>query len=86
MPLPPELRRRLDSPVADIVNVTGDKWASMLIGGTFLADFVPDGVEWVHLDIAGPSFLPKPTGYSPVGGTGYIVRTILAVLAGLAEG
>jgi leucyl aminopeptidase len=86
MPLPPELRRRLDSPVADIVNVTGDKWASMLIGGTFLADFVPDGVEWVHLDIAGPAFLAKPTGYSPVGGTGYIVRTILAVLAGLAEG
>ena len=86
MPLTPDLRPRLDSPVADIVNVTGDKWASMLIGGTFLADFVPAGVEWVHLDIAGPSFLDRPTGYHSVGGTGYIVRTILAVLAGLGEG
>jgi leucyl aminopeptidase len=85
MPLTPDLRRRLDSPVADIVNVTGDKWASMLMGGTFLADFVPVGVEWVHLDIAGPSFLSKPTGYHSVGGTGYIVRTILAVLAELGR-
>ncbi|HEU5268583.1 MAG TPA: leucyl aminopeptidase [Jatrophihabitans sp.] len=84
MPLGPELRRRLDSPVADIVNVTGDKWASMLIGGTFLADFVTDGVEWVHLDIAGPSFRDTPTGYYPVGATGYIVRTILGALDGLA--
>ena len=86
MPLTADLRPRLDSPVADIVNVTGDRWASMLIGGTFLADFVADGVEWVHLDIAGPSFLEKATGYHHVGGTGYIVRTILAALTGLAEG
>jgi len=85
MPLNPELRSRLDSPVADIVNVTGDRWASMLMGGIFLADFVADGVEWVHLDIAGPSYLEKATGYHPAGGTGFIVRTILAALSGLAE-
>ncbi len=86
MPLTADLRPRLDSPVADIVNVTGERWASMLIGGTFLADFVADGVEWVHLDIAGPAFLEKATGYHHVGGTGYIVRTILAALTELAEG
>jgi leucyl aminopeptidase len=86
MPLTADLRPRLDSPVADIVNVTGDRWASMLMGGTFLADFVPDGVEWVHLDIAGPAFLEKPRGYHHRGGTGYIVRTIVAALTGLAEG
>jgi leucyl aminopeptidase len=85
MPLTADLRPRLDSPVADIVNVTGDRWASMLMGGTFLADFVPDGVEWVHLDIAGPAFLDKPRGYHHRGGTGYIVRTIVAALTGLAE-
>jgi leucyl aminopeptidase len=86
MPLTPDLRPRLDSPVADIVNVTGDRWASMLMGGIFLADFVAEGVDWVHLDIAGPSFLEKATGYHQVGGTGFIVRTILAALSGLAEG
>ncbi|MFL6163127.1 MAG: leucyl aminopeptidase [Jatrophihabitantaceae bacterium] len=86
MPLTADLRRRLDSPVADIVNVTGDRWASMLMGGTFLADFVADGVQWVHLDIAGPAFLEKAGGYQHRGGTGYIVRTIVATLAGLAEG
>ena len=86
MPLTPDLRPKLDSPVADIVNVTGDRWASMLMGGVFLADFVAEGVDWVHLDIAGPSFLEKATGYHQVGGTGFIVRTILAALSGLAEG
>ncbi|HTZ44817.1 MAG TPA: leucyl aminopeptidase [Jatrophihabitans sp.] len=85
MPLTPDLRPQLNSPVADIVNVTGHRWASMLMGGTFLADFVTDGVQWVHLDIAGPAFLDAPIGYHPRGGTGYIVRTILAALAGLAE-
>jgi len=83
MPLGSHLRPQLDSPVADIANVTGLRWASMLMGGTFLADFVTDGVEWVHLDIAGPAYLNKPTGYQPSGGTGYIVRTIIAALSEL---
>jgi leucyl aminopeptidase len=56
----------------------------MLVAGVFLADFVAEGVEWVHLDIAGPSFANSPSGYTPKGGTGVIVRTILATLADLS--
>jgi leucyl aminopeptidase len=84
MPLPPRLRTVLDSPVADIVNLPTDRAASMLVGGTFLKDFVADGVEWVHLDIAGPAFLHSASGYNAQGGTGVIVRTILASLTDLA--
>ncbi len=84
MPLPESLRPSLDSPVADIVNLPKDRWASMLVAGVFLADFVAEGVEWVHLDIAGPSFVPSPSGYTPKGGTGVIVRTIVATLADVA--
>ncbi len=84
MPLGDDLRPRLDSPVADIVNVTGERWASMLIGGAFLSDFVSEGVEWVHLDIAGPAFLKTPRGYEHKGGTGFAVRTIVATLEELA--
>ena len=43
MPLPPELRRGLDSPVADFVNANADRMGGMLVGGHFLAEFVPDG-------------------------------------------
>ncbi|MBV9822404.1 MAG: leucyl aminopeptidase [Actinobacteria bacterium] len=84
MPLEPRLRKRLDSPVADIVNLPTDRSASMLVAGTFLRDFVPDGLDWVHIDIAGPAFLKSASGYNGEGGTGVIVRTILACLTDLA--
>ena len=87
MPLPDDLRRGLDSPVADLQNVTGDRWGSMLVAGHFLADFVPDGLPWVHLDIAGPAWnLGQPHDYTPKGGTGAAVRTIIAAVERLAEG
>ncbi|HEX2902949.1 MAG TPA: leucyl aminopeptidase [Jatrophihabitans sp.] len=85
MPLGDDLRPRLDSAVADITNVAADRWASMLIGGAFLADFVSDGVQWVHLDIAGPAFLKTARGYEHKGGTGFSVRTIVATLEELAS-
>jgi leucyl aminopeptidase len=89
MPLPDELRAGLDSPVADLSTLTGDAFASMLVGGVFLGEFVPSDLPWVHLDIAGPSFNSRdPYGYTPKGGTGAAVRTIIAsvnALAGLAS-
>ncbi len=86
MPLPHELRTGLDSPVADLVNVPGDRFGGMLVGGHFLAEFVPDGLPWVHLDIAGPSFNTTTAwGYTPKGATGAAVRTIVAAVDGLAR-
>jgi leucyl aminopeptidase len=84
MPIPARLRTALDSPVADIVNLPKDRTASMLVGAAFLREFVAEGVEWVHLDIAGPAFLHTASGYNHPGGTGVIVRTILASLTDLA--
>ena len=87
MPLPQELRSSLDSPVADLANI-GDRFGGMLVAGLFLAEFVGrtgDGearIPWAHLDIAGPAFNSGSAhGYTPVGGTGVAVRTLL----GLAE-
>ncbi len=86
MPLPEHLRADLDSRVADIANVTGSRYGGMLAAGTFLREFVPDGLAWAHLDIAGPSFnTGSPYGYTPKGGTGVPVRTLLAVLQDIAE-
>jgi leucyl aminopeptidase len=87
MPLPDELRAMLDSPVADIANLPSERWASMLVGGRFLAEFVPDGLPWVHLDMAGPAFnTGGPHDYTPKGGTGAGVRTVIAAAQRLAEG
>src|SRR5262249_48421430 len=85
MPMPDELRPDLDSPVADLANVTGHRTGGMLAGAQFLAEFVADGVRWVHLDVAGPAFnTGEPWGYTPKGGTGTAVRTLLAVLEDIA--
>ena len=79
MPLPEELRASLDSPVADIANI-GDRMGGMLVAGLFLKEFVDPQIPWLHLDIAGPAFnTAKPHGYTPVGGTGVALRTLVAL-------
>ncbi|MCO5967055.1 leucyl aminopeptidase [Actinoallomurus soli] len=87
MPLPEELRKGLDSAVADIANISGERWGGMLVAGIFLKEFVPDGVRWAHLDIAGPSFNQgQPYGYTPKGGTGSAVRTLVQIAEDVAAG
>ncbi|MDQ1287952.1 MAG: leucyl aminopeptidase [Actinomycetota bacterium] len=111
MPLPPELRSSLDSPVADLANM-GERFGGMLTAGIFLSEFVPKiratdepdaagqppttdesgadetrgtAVPWAHLDIAGPSFNGGSAyGYTPVGGTGVAVRTLLGLVEDIA--
>jgi len=87
MPLPEELRKGLDSPVADLANVSGDRNGGMLVAGLFLREFVPAGVAWAHLDIAGPAFNDSsPFGYTPKGGTGAAVRALVQIAAETAAG
>lgn len=85
MPLPPELRADLNSKIADIANVAGHRWGGMLSAGLFLKEFVPEGVQWAHIDIAGPAYnTGGPFGYVGKGGTGVPVRTLIAVLEEIA--
>ncbi len=77
MPLPEELRPSLDSPTADIANI-GERMGGMLVAGLFLREFVPSSLPWLHLDIAGPSYNEdQPHGYTPVGGVGFAVRSLV---------
>jgi leucyl aminopeptidase len=77
MPLPVELRASLDSPVADMANV-GERMGNMLVAGLFLKEFISDDLPWLHLDIAGPAYNEgQPHGYTPVGGTGVALRTLV---------
>ena len=86
MPLPEELRAELDSKLADLANVAGARWGGMLVAGIFLREFVAEGVQWAHLDVAGPAYNSgSPWGYTGKGGTGVPVRTMAAVLADIAE-
>jgi leucyl aminopeptidase len=87
MPLPAELRKGLDSAVADLANVAPDRYGGMLVAGLFLREFVPAGVRWAHLDIAGPAFNDgAPHGYTPKGGTGAATRALVQMALDVAEG
>ncbi|MEV8305903.1 leucyl aminopeptidase [Streptomyces flavidovirens] len=86
MPLPAELRKGMDSPTADIANM-GERMGGGLVAGLFLQEFVGEDIAWAHLDIAGPAFNDGgPFGYTPKGGTGSAVRTLVALAERTAAG
>ncbi len=81
MPLPEELKDDLKSTVADLANVSGSRYAGMLVAGIYLREFVADGVQWAHIDVAAPAYnTGGPWGYTGKGGTGVPTRTMFAVL------
>jgi len=87
MPLPDDVRKGMESDVADIsqVNAGMDRAGHMLQGGVFLSEFVADGVAWAHIDIAGPAYhTGEPTGYLSKGGTGVPVRTLIHLIEDIA--
>ncbi|MEW2284285.1 leucyl aminopeptidase [Streptomyces sp. NPDC047841] len=86
MPLPEHLRKGMESSVADIANM-GERMGGGLVAGLFLREFVGEGISWAHLDIAGPAFNEGgPFGYTPKGGTGTAVRTLVRLAELTAAG
>jgi leucyl aminopeptidase len=85
LPITDEIRPKLESKVADLRSVSGDRWGGALVAAAFLREFVPENTPWAHLDIAGPAFHDgKPYGYVSPGGTGASVRTLIALAQSLA--
>ncbi|GAA2226157.1 MULTISPECIES: leucyl aminopeptidase [Kitasatospora] len=78
MPLPADMRKGMvESTIADLANM-GERMGGGLVAGLFLKEFVAEGTDWAHLDIAGPAFHEgAPYGYTPKGGTGSAVRTLV---------
>ena len=86
LPIPSEIRSKLDSKVADLRSVVSNRWAGALVAAAFLREFVAEGTPWAHLDIAGPAFHDgEPYGYVVAGGTGVGVRTLIALARELAD-
>lgn len=78
LPLDAELREEIKSRVADVKNV-GSRWGGAITAGLFLENFVSE-TPWVHIDIAGPSYMEKTSGWYQHGATGFGVRTIVDYL------
>ena len=85
LPLPEHLRRKLESEVADVKNVTDGRYGGALSAGLFLREFVGEGIPWAHLDIAGPSYANEVDGEVVKGGTGFGVRTLVELISGFSK-
>ena len=81
LPLHPEYRAMINSPVADIKN-SGGPVAGAQTAGWFLHEFIDEGTEYVHLDIAGAFLADKAEKYwSQPGATGAGVRVGYALIS-----
>jgi len=79
LPVWDDYRSNLKSDWADMKN-TGGRLAGTINAAVFLKEFVPKGVRWAHLDIAGVAHLEKEhAGYDP-GATGFGVAMTLEFL------
>jgi len=76
LPIGDDQRDLLKSAPADIVN-SGPREATPLQGGAFLSYFVPPGVPWAHIDIAGVAATENELAYYNKGATGWGVRTLV---------
>jgi leucyl aminopeptidase len=75
LPLWEDYKSLIESAVADIRNI-GKRSGGAITAALFLAEFVGD-TPWVHLDIAGPAFTEEGGDFTPKGGTGVPVRTLV---------
>ena len=83
LPIPEEMREKVrSSKVADLAQHNPERWGGALYAAAFLREFVGEGVDWAHFDIAGTAFNDGgPWGYTPHGGTGAAVRTLVRMAA-----
>jgi leucyl aminopeptidase len=78
MPVSDDYRKPIESAIADFKNYGGrpDATAAALLLSKFAGD-----TPWVHLDIAGTSWLDEAQPYAPKGATGAGVRTLVELVS-----
>lgn len=85
MPVPRWAREGLESKVADLKS-SGSRAGGAQSAAAFLREFVDEGTDWGHLDIAGPAFNEGSAhGAVPAGGTGVAVRTLVELARSLQK-
>lgn len=87
MPLGAGYDKMIDSPNADMKNISGKPAGGSIVAAQFLKRFVNDGTAWAHLDIAGTAWKPAPFDdpLSPCWATGYGVRLLNRLVASRYE-
>ncbi len=86
LPLVEEYSEWIKCDIADLNNIsTRGPNAGATTAALFLREFVPAGVHWAHLDIAGTFIAEKPWKYFKPGATGVMVRTLTALAGAISS-
>ena len=82
LPMPDSYKEQIQGKISDVKNL-GTRYGGAITAGMFLREFVPEGVAWAHIDIAGPAFVESASGDRMPGATGFPVRALTGWLATL---
>lgn len=82
LPMDPEYRDLMKSPIADILNSNPNRKAHPIQGAAFLSYFVKDNVPWAHIDIAGVHHHESESGCFSKGSNGWGVRLLADFVGG----
>jgi leucyl aminopeptidase len=78
LPLWRDYHAGIESDIADIVNTGRGAQAGAINAALFLEDFVPEGTDWMHIDLYAWNDAARPG--RPAGGEAQTIRTLLAYL------
>ena len=81
MPLDEEYRELIRSNIADIIN-SGGRYGGAITAAMFLKEFVAD-TPWIHLDIAGTTWIEDGKPWIAKGPSGIALRTIVEFARGV---
>ena len=84
-PLHRDYKENLKCDYADLNNIGNVREGGAIHGALFLSEFKPEGVPWIHLDIAGTSLNTSSWKYFRPGATGVTIRTIVRLAERLAS-
>ncbi len=71
----------MKSDFADLSNLGKSGGAGTATAAAFLQEFVPEGIPWAHLDIAGTAWLEAPKPHQAPGATLFGARLLAQWIA-----
>ncbi len=75
-PLSEAYDQMLDSPIADMMNISLGRGAGSITAAQFLKRYIENDTPWAHLDIAGMAWEDKGSDLNPKGASGFGVRLL----------
>jgi|TARA_R110001606_G_scaffold347072_1_gene496358 leucyl aminopeptidase len=80
MPMGENWNKMIDSPIADMKNISSGRGGGSTTAAEFLYRFVDNHRNWAHLDIAGMAWNEKGNDTNPGGAVGFGVRTLFEMV------